>query len=270
MKNTLSILSFILLANSLLFAQNANPAFEEKYNVNNQIKLKAQTFEGNIKVLAGTDKAVKILIYVSKSQKQIKVDKADFEKHFNLKATQSKDIIDISTSIKDDEKKKYWTDDIQVSMDIYVPNGTSCDLYTTKGNLEITNVNADHKCITSDGEIDIKSVTGALNLESSNGNINFKKIKGSICAFAQSGNIQGNALSCKDSIIFNSANGMINVVLPDNLAWDVFLKGKVVNTSLEGLDGTKQKGFAKGRIRGGGMKLEAMAPNGNVSIFFNR
>jgi hypothetical protein len=248
-------------------AQKKEYSFAEEYAVNTPFQLKAKTNDGFIKVFSSEKKSLIVQFVVTKDEKLVKMSRTEFEQHFNLKITQDKYHYEITASLKDEEKKKYWQD-VRVSFEIVVPRETSCDIYTLKGSIDVKGLNSNQKLKTDDGTIDIAKSSGNAQLESSNGDILFKDFSGSITAFTSNGKVQGNVKNLKDSLVLTSENGLVNVIIPGDIGVNLFLKGKLVNTSLEKFTGTSERNFVQGPLNGGGIPVRLTSLKGNVTLFF--
>jgi hypothetical protein len=268
MRKSMFLLFSLSLSILILNAQKKTFSFEEEIDFTAPLKLKVSTFEGNIEV-TGTDKGnSKMTVIVSKNGQVIELTKPEFEQHFVFSMKKNGNSTDISTAINENEKKKYWKEEITVSYELRVPKETSCDLYTMKGNLEIKGLVENQKCITNEGIIKIEKTIGGLILETSSGNIFLKDIEGSVAANTSNGKIQGNINLPKDSVICKSDNGTINIIVPGTIQADVFLKGKLVNSSKVNFTGTFERTLVAGKLNGGGIPIRMTGTNGNVSLFY--
>jgi hypothetical protein len=249
-------------------AQKKVFSFEEIINVKIPITLKAATFQGNISVTLQAKGAPTIAIAVSKKGEVLELTKAEFEQHFIYTFKNNGNTLEINVAINENEKKKYWKEEIEVSVGLKLPKETVCDLYTMKGDLEIKGMSGIQKCNTADGNIKVWDVTGGLLLETANGNIILKDIEGSLYANATNGKVQGNMIAAYDSIICNSDYGIINLMMPGTTKAGLFLKGKLVNTSKDNFDGTFERTIVAGKLNGGGIPIRLVAKNGNVALFY--
>ena len=261
------ILIFFVILN--ISAQKNESSFNESYEITSPFFLKTQTFEGSIEISAQEKNTIEVFYSVIKNNKLLTITKNEFEQHFNLKIVTEKNKFELHVEPKFDEKKKYWKEDVQVSILIKVPKETSVELVTSKGNLSIKGLSANQKCNTDDGNIEAEKITGTSIFETNNGNIIFKDLSGTVISTTPNGKIQGNMKAIKDSLILSSETGNINVIVPGGLGLDLLLKGKIVNTNLSKFTGTSQRTFVKGKLNNGGIPVKAVSNIGNVSLFFN-
>ena len=262
-----TIVSFLVIYN--MSAQKLEFSFNENYEVIAPLNLTASIFEGSIDVQAIENNTMEVYYSIIKDNKLLKISRQEFDQHFDLKVVNEKNKFELKIETKPDEKKKYWKEDIQVSLLIKVPKETSGELSTMKGNLSVKGLTANQKCITSDGNIKAEKITGTSMFETNNGDIIFKDLSGAVITKTPNGKIQGNMKAVKDSLIMSSENGIINVIIPNNIGYDLLLKGKLVNTSLIKFTGTSQRTFVKGKLNGGGLPVRMLSNTGNVTLFFN-
>lgn len=269
MKNLGISIIFLFLITFNISAQKIVYSFNESYEINPIVSIQVQTFEGSIEVLSNDKSSIEVFYSVKKDDKLVNLTKLEFDQHFNLIVIHERNKFEIKVELKPEEKKKYWKENIQVSLLIQVPKETASDLTTMKGNISIKGLIANQKCNTSDGNIEAEKIKGNSIFETSNGNIIFKDLSGSVVSTTPNGKIQGNIKAVKDSLVMMSENGSINVIVPGGLGFDLLLKGKLVNTSLSKFTGTSQRTFVKGRLNGGGLPVRMISNTGNVSLFFN-
>lgn len=142
------------------------------------------------------------------------------------------------------------------------------DLGTSDGNAQANNVRGDLQLTTSDGDIRATDSRGNTKLKTSDGNISFNDMGGSLSAVTSDGDISGNMISLKDNLYVKTTDGNIEVTVPDNLGFDLALRGEKIHTKLNKFDGESKDRSVNGKINGGGIPIELTSSDGHVSLSY--
>ncbi|KAB7731369.1 hypothetical protein F5984_11285 [Rudanella paleaurantiibacter] len=174
---------------------------------------------------------------------------------------------------------------------------------TSGGSIQITNCHDQITLETSGGSIEATDSDGTLRLETSGGSIRLNGLKGNIVAQTSGGSVQGNNIdgelktgtsggsvrlrniagSVETSTSAGSIElemtrvdkyvrvdgsvGSVRVKLPMNKGLDLDIRGsKVVSGELRNFDGQADKDRIKGRVNGGGARVEISASMGSVYL----
>jgi len=118
-----------------------------------------------------------VLYSVYKENRFINISKEELSKYVIIDIKHNQNLLDISIHQK---KPAHWKNRYEVSVVIYTPVNTSCNLRSSDGDIFISGLNSDQKCITSDGDIQIRKTNGKLDLCTSDGDIDISEISGDL------------------------------------------------------------------------------------------
>ena len=154
--------------------------------------------------------------------------------------------------------------------DVQIYNVTgNTNLATSDGDIKAENVEGDTKFVTSDGDISLSNVTGTINARTSDGDILFTDCSGSVVAQTSDGDIEGSLFKLKVKLSVITSDGDIDVTIPDGLSFNVKLKGSSLDIPLVDFSGKTEEHLIQGTVRGGGIPVELMASDGQVSLNYN-
>ena len=139
---------------------------------------------------------------------------------------------------------------------------------TSDGKIVMQDLFGDVEAVTSDGDIVMENVSGKHNLRTSDGNIQFENMKGALSAQTSDGNIQGDFNSLIDRLYLKTSDGDISVAVPNGLGMDVRLKGEDIHTKLDNFSGDTSDNLIEGTIRGGGVEVELVSSDGDISLLY--
>ena len=145
MKTKISILLFTIIA-AVCSAQSQEYSFSEKYNVENLTHLFVDVEVGNISVFSSNEPGIRVNFIAKKNQKLIKIERADLEKYFTIEVKKSENSITILTKPTRKGNNKRWSNSIDLTLEIMVPNTTPCDLHTADGNISVKDLKGNQKC----------------------------------------------------------------------------------------------------------------------------
>ncbi len=163
----------------------------------------------------------------------------------------------------------------------------SSELLTSDGNINVENIQGAANCKTSDGSIKALKIEGGIdavtsdgnifltetqgdnNAKTSDGNIVFESMKGSLRAQTSDGDIRGDLSLLNNSLYLKTSDGDISVTIPDGLGLDLDLKGEDIHTKLENFSGDTSDHHITGKIRGGGIAVELITSDGDISLNYD-
>tara|TARA_R110000868_G_scaffold369918_1_gene633399 strand:+ start:526 stop:1599 length:1074 start_codon:yes stop_codon:yes gene_type:complete len=153
------------------------------------------------------------------------------------------------------------------NIDISTVNG-NVRMVTSDGNIVGANIQGDLELTTSDGDIHSTNTNGNTNLKTSDGNVLFEDLSGSLKATTSDGDIRGNINELKNKLELRTNDGNIDVSVPDGQGLNLALKGEKIRTELKKFDGTSKDNSVTGKINGGGIPVELVANDGNVTLLY--
>jgi hypothetical protein len=142
------------------------------------------------------------------------------------------------------------------------------DLYTSGGSIGVEQVRGDTSVRTSGGSIRIEEVTGALEVETSGGSIRLSDIDGPIRAQTSGGSITARYVGSGAGDI-RTSGGSIEVELPEDASLDLEAQTSGGRVEIDGeltISGALDRSHVKGRIGGGGERLELHTSGGNIRV----
>ena len=137
---------------------------------------------------------------------------------------------------------------------------------TSDGKIFAGNIEGNTKVVTSDGNIILENINGENTARTSDGNIVFENMRGSLSAQTSDGDIRGDLIHLTNKLYLRTSDGNISVIVPDGLGMDVRLKGEDIHTRLDNFSGDTSDHLIEGTIRGGGVEVELITSDGNISL----
>jgi len=144
-----------------------------------------------------------------------------------------------------------------------------CRFRTSDGKIVSRQIEGDVEAITSDGNIILENASGRHSARTSDGNIDFEDLEGGLLAQTSDGDIRGNLKVLSSRIALKTSDGDIDVTVPNGLGMDILLKGEDINTQLRDFSGDTKDHRIEGKIRGGGVEVELVTSDGDVSLNYN-
>ena len=141
-------------------------------------------------------------------------------------------------------------------------------MVTSDGNIEADEVNGDMDLVTSDGDIRVSQSSGRMEFRTSDGGIGFRNVSGSLRARTSDGNIRGNMLKLEGELVLSTSEGGIDVIVPDNIGLDLYIRAEDISTRLNNFSGTSKDHLIDGRLNGGGINVELTASDGSVRLSY--
>jgi hypothetical protein len=295
---------YILLAISLFLtligkAQDQDFSFKENYKLSEPAKISVTTNDGNIKVSPSNNNEVEALFIVKKDGKVMDISRSKLEEDFTLTIVRTSNNLDIA--VKPRKSYNTWRNRMSVSITLFTPKQTSCDLRssdgninlgdltgrqemktsdgnitssrvkgniiarTSDGNIDITNIEGNAELITSDGNLDVKKVTGSVNGRTSDGNAVADNIEGNVVMGTSDGNAQAN--NVRGDLQLTTSDGDIRAT---NSKGNTKLKTSDGNVSFTDMGGSLSAVTSDGDIRGNMVSLKdnlyVKTTDGNIDV----
>lgn len=264
MKNLFLSLTCLLVLNYSTRAQEDNYSFKESFKVNAPAQLVISSDDGNIEVLPSDQSRMEVYYIVKRNNKLLKISRAELEKEVTLESTSTVNGLKISVKYPKNLRLPQ-VNSITVSLKIYVPKQTACDLRTSDGNILVNGLISDQVFKTSDGNIQVSTIKGNVRGITSDGNILAKEIRGSVDFKTGDGNISlenivGNAFS-------STGDGNMKAT---KIRGDLSLKTSDGHIEFGAIEGSVTASTSDGNIRGNVIelqkKLSLETGDGNIEI----
>jgi len=262
MKSTILFSVLLFLVGTLSQAQENKFSFEEQYDISSNAKLELSTSDGDIKVLPGEEGTIKVFYSVRNKGRILDITKKELEEHVIIDITHNDQLLNISVK----NRKSYnWTNMYDVSLEVYTPIQTSCNLKSSDGDIILSSLTGDQRCKTSDGDIRVKKINGTVNLKTSDGDINLYVVNGDVEMVTSDGdvyaeNFEGTArITTSDGdVTIKDASGAITASTSDG---DIVVRNCSGSLIASTSDGDIDANFIK--ING---KLSMVTSDGNIDV----
>ncbi len=182
----------------------ADEVVSQSFTGTPQTRVVVQMFNGNVDVITGNDRTLKIDVDKRGGGNSQDAAQADL-KNVVVKMTQTGDTINVVANRSD---KQVDIGNSGASATLRVPNGTQLELHTSNGKVTLAGPVGDVVVTTSNGGIDVKGAAGQLNLTTSNGGITINGGSGQLMLETSNGGID----ITSDNVVVTarSSNGTIN------------------------------------------------------------
>jgi DUF4097 and DUF4098 domain-containing protein YvlB len=142
----------------------------------------------------------------------------------------------------------------------------NCEFKTSDGRISASRITGDIHAVTSDGNISMDQARGVCSARTSDGNIQFEELSGGLVAQTSDGDIRGEFEELTDRVALKTSDGNISITVPDDLGMDILLKGEDIHMKMENFSGDTDENRIEGRIRGGGIDVELITSDGDVTL----
>jgi len=184
MKISIMLVIFSFLTSLSTKAQELDYSFNESYEISIPTTLNISSSNSDINILTHNKNTIEVYYVVKKNEELLKVNK---ETLTQIIKNQSKLDIQNSTNaltieVTNIPKKSYTKskDVIIIDFTVYVPNQTSCDLVSSDGDISLTGLSSNQKCVTNDGNIKLSDLKGNIVAKTSDGDIIIKNVIGDV------------------------------------------------------------------------------------------
>ncbi|MDR6196119.1 DUF4097 family beta strand repeat-containing protein [Siphonobacter sp. SORGH_AS_0500] len=217
------LFSVLLLATGSLAAQsNQDEPYQTKTFTGNLSEVRVDISGGSIQVHGGTDKDVKVEMYVTLNNWPAnKLDKAEIEKRLSdydlVMKTEGSSVV-LSSRRKSDVE---WDSkrSISISFKVFTPQNFTTDLRTSGGSIRLSHLKGSQQFQTSGGSLHMTDVAGKIHGRTSGGSIHLEKCSDEMDLQTSGGSIHAEDLTGKinlrtsgGSLRMNHLNGMIDAI----------------------------------------------------------
>ncbi len=254
-------LSYLLLVGTLglgISSQLEARTIEKQFNVSSGGKLYLKTDAGRLDI--NTHDSDTILMEVS-------IEGED-EERFEVTTDVSGGDLEVIGRL---EKRSSWgwsSSSLRVEYILTVPRNYSLQMHTSGGSIEIADLVGDVKANTSGGSISVGNIKGEVELKTSGGSISTEAIQGPLDAHTSGGSINVTiAEQLTEDAELHTSGGSITAYLVSDIRVDIdaSTSGGRVRSDFE-VDGNVRKKSIRGKINGGGPRLELHTSGGSVRI----
>ena len=148
-------------------------------------------------------------------------------------------------------------------------NGTTIDLMTSGGSIQLEQLSGNVKAYTSGGSIKAQDISGDMNANTSGGSIHLEGSFGNVEAHTSGGSINAVFKKIASAARLKTSGGGIRIELPQSQGLSFDLKGNRVDLgAANNIQVNSGKEYAKGTINGGGALVEASTSAGSVKVAF--
>lgn len=153
--------------------------------------------------------------------------------------------------------------------DVVVENiNGNIHIETSDGDLKADQVDGDARLATSDGDISLYKVTGMIEVSTSDGDITFNECAGSFIGVSSDGSIRGNLVKLNGKLSAVTSDGNIDISIPEGVGIDLKMKGEDLNIPRMEISGKINEHSIQGKVNGGGVPVELITSDGDVTLSF--
>jgi len=270
MKTLFLILTGVFFITGTVFSQTT--IFEKTYSSESGKKINFSIVMGNITVQTWNKNEVKVTVKGDEKLKEM------------LNIEDGTSIGDINVKVK--FQGEGYNDKIELSTDIFLPSSYNAnvktasgnlavsdlngniDLKTAGGNIIINNTSGDLDVITAGGLILIENHSGDIDANTTGGKVNISSANGEIKVSTIGGNIDLVYSGVNEGIKLSTMGGNIDVKIPSDTKADLKLNtlGGIISVDFDVIDDKKNDNSLKGKINGGGEKINCNTMGGNIFI----
>lgn len=275
-----------------------------EFDVDGPVILKTYTPVGDIEIIrrSGTQK-VNVELYVERGY-AFWSDNNNLDNYRVRLFSRGNEVIAAVEMKK--KKTGMFSDRTRFSFKIYVPDSISTELKSSMGNITLDGLVGDHlvklnagnirasnlsgmqRFYTSGGNIELEKCRGVIYAKTTGGNIiarkssgelRFQSVAGDITAEQatgtllvqlNSGNIKAQMTSVDRGVDLRTTVGNIELELPEDRGYDLFLSGKQVTIPRSiPFEGSTYRDKVEGRINEGGLPVNMATNIGNVTLKLN-
>jgi DUF4097 and DUF4098 domain-containing protein YvlB len=224
--------------------EQASETWSKKYPLGATGKLTISNTNGRISVAAGGGDEVSVEA-TKKARGVTKEAAEETLKKIDIREDVSAGEVKLETKVVGAK-----TGNTSVDYVVHVPAGAAVNL---------SNVN---------GQIDITATTGAVHASVTNGTVEGHDLGGAVNASTTNGKIEVELKELTGDIKLGTTNGPVSLTLPSSSKADLSLEVTNGGIDVEGftLDGDKERRRVRGRINGGGARIDAETVNGPIRI----
>lgn len=281
-----------------------DPYRVETFSINTPGNLEVRTSGGHITVEGSSGNEVRVEMYVKKNGRVLNRGEVDLDE-WDISINQSGNTIKANAKRKRNGWSNWGRNNVSISFIVYTPRQMTTDLKTSGGHIEaaglegkqtistsgghlnLANLKGTVKARTSGGHIEMDGLQGdidartsgghisarqsegSLQIRTSGGHINLDEISGSVEASTSGGSIKASLNSIAQFANLKTSGGNVNINIPENIGFDINLRGSYVSTNLRNFSGNIERNEVEGKLNGGGPQISARTSGGTVSLSFH-
>jgi len=255
---TLILIFFI----GITFGGTISKQFEETLDITNEANVKVKNVNGKIYVESWEQDKIEIFADIEVKASHAR-DAEEFLDKVEIKITHEPDEIYIHPDHPKANGNSFFDSifghkkpSIRVDFSIKVPEKAKVNLNSMNGSVQVVNIGGRAVLSTVNGKVDAKQMHDFVEANTTNGGIS----------------VEFDDLMLNDNMSFHTVNGSIKLYIPKNISADVNIS--TVNggahtdfpLTFQGKWGPKS---IKGKINGGGPRINLETINGSVSLYEN-
>lgn len=265
MKKLLFSLAYLLILTYSTRAQENNYSFKESHKISEPAQLVISSEDGNIEVLSSGDDSIEVCYLFKRNNKLVVMSRVEIEKELGLTVIPNANGLKISVTYPKDLSTRGANNGITLSLKVYVPKQTACNLKTADGNISISGLVSDQELNSGDGYLDVSNVKGRVKGYTRDGNIRLVEIRGSADFNSGDGNILLDNIVGK--VTCSTGDGHMKA---SNIRGELSLKtsdGHIEFAAIEGaVTAITSDGHIKGNVFELKGKLSLEAKDGHIEV----
>jgi hypothetical protein len=193
--------ALLFTGGDFLSAQEYQSSFNETFEVTTPVQFNATVSDGFIHVSPTENKHIKVFYIVRKGNNVVEIQRNKLDEFIDINIIQNDGVVDITIKHLAENRWNNWKNTFNVSIEVFVPRETSCNLKSSDGDIKIKGLSGEQKCRTSDGDIEIYGITGQVNCQTSDGDITAQDIIGAVDFTTSDGDIKADNVEGDATII---------------------------------------------------------------------
>lgn len=242
MKLLLPLFTFLSYTTACI-AQDFDYSFKESYKIAQPGELRLSTSDGNIEIVPSNGSDIEVYFITKKNGRFQRINKNELEKELTIEVVHEDHKLEIS--IRHDHWQLFAWDQYDVGLKVYAPMEMTTYLFTSDGNISISDFTGNQECKTSDGNIKISNIKGNILAKTSDGNIHITDINGSVHSRTSDGEIS--LKNINGNVELNTSDGNINLA---NVKGSVSAGTSDGNISFRNLEGALKATTSDGNVEG--------------------
>lgn len=190
MKTATILFTMLITIGITVRAQDDKSSFNDTFEISSPAEFNASVSDGFIHVNPKESNSIKINYIVRKGNSIVNISREELEAHLSIDIIQNSGLVDISVKHKKEFRWNDWKDSYNVSLEVYVPQNTSCNVQSSDGDIRVKGLSGRQKCRTSDGDIALYGINGNTEAQTSDGDITMQDIIGNVNLTTSDGDIK--------------------------------------------------------------------------------
>jgi hypothetical protein len=195
----------------------------------------------------------------------VEISRNKLEEYININIIQHEGLVDITIKQLPGDRWNNWKNTYNVSLEVFVPHETACNLKSSDGDIRIKGLSGEQKCRTSDGDIEVYGINGQVNCQTSDGDITAQDIIGDADFTTSDGDIKAD--NVEGDATFVTSDGDISMYSIIGIASAKTSDGDIDFTNLAGaFKGQTSDGDIKGNIVKLNNELRLTTSDGDIRV----